>query len=407
MEGFFKPSELISKAPVSRIPQCGSCGLHRTCHSPKMPVTGDGRRKILLVGEAPGAKEDEQGIQFAGLIGKLLEKTLARHGINMRKDCWLTNSLICRPPKNATPTPKQIEYCRPNLINTIERLKPDIIVPIGGPAVDSLISYVWKEKVGSITRWVGWKIPCQKPNAWITPIWHPSFISRQKDKDTGFVKRPEIELIWNEHIQAISELEGKPWDTVPNYKSRVKIIMDPTDAAKIIRSMIQRGGRAAYDYETTMLKPEFVGARIVSCSICWEGKETIAYPFYGEAVEATREFCRSDLWKIAGNLKFEDRWSMRILKTKVKNWLWCTVNNAHIIDCRRETTSVKFQGFVLLGQESYNNTVEQYLRSKGDERINRVLKEINIKDLLLYNGIDSIVEFDVFLKQRKVLGYDS
>lgn len=404
MDGFFKASELISKAPMSRIPQCGSCGLHKACNSPKMPVSGEGRRKILLVGEAPGKKEDERGIQFTGPTGQLLEKTLSRHGINMRKDCWLTNSLICRPPKNETPTPKQISYCQPNLINTIDKLKPDIIVPIGGPAVDSLISYVWKDKVGSIARWVGWKIPCQKPNAWIVPIWHPSFIARQKDPQTGFVKRPEIELIWNEHIEALNELEGKPWKKVPNYKDKVKIITDPTDAANIIREFIRRGGRAAYDYECNALKPDWPECRIICCSISLEGEETIAYPWYGDAIDATKEFVRSDIGKIASNLKYEERWTNRILKTRTKNWIWDTMLNAHILDCRREVTGLKFQSFALLGQESYNDPIEPFLRSKGDSRVNRIVKEIELKQLLQYCGLDSLLEFKVAEIQSKRLG---
>jgi hypothetical protein len=154
-----------------------------------------------------------------------------------------------------------------------------------------------------------------------------------------------------------------------------------------------------------MLKPDFIGARIVSCSICWEGKETIAYPWYGDAIEATREFLRSDILKIASNLKFEDRWTMRMLRTRVKNWWWDTMLMAHVIDCRRETTGLKFQAFVLLGQESYNNPVEQFLRSKGDSRINSILKEVEIGQLLEYNAYDSLLEFEVCLIQRRKLGY--
>jgi uracil-DNA glycosylase family 4 len=173
-KGFFTKSQLASKAPVSRIPHCGSCGLFRQCKSPKMPVSGKGRKQILLVGEAPGKNEDLEGKQFVGKTGQLLERSLRSVGIDMRRDCWLTNALICRPPNNAKPSHKEIGYCRANLINTIEKLKPEIIIPIGDAAVESLMTWLWKDKIGSIGRWVGWNIPHQKLNAWICHIWHPS-----------------------------------------------------------------------------------------------------------------------------------------------------------------------------------------------------------------------------------------
>src|SRR5262245_43419820 len=88
-------------------PRCGLCGLLNKCQSPKMEVYGKGKNGILIVGEAPGANEDEQGIPFVGKAGRYLRGILHGLDVNMRNDCWLTNSLICRPPNNATPTSDQ------------------------------------------------------------------------------------------------------------------------------------------------------------------------------------------------------------------------------------------------------------------------------------------------------------
>jgi uracil-DNA glycosylase len=68
LSGFFKGSELkLVKAPSARVPQCGVCGLWRGCKTPKMEVSGKGKRRILIVGEAPGADEDTQGKPFVGV----------------------------------------------------------------------------------------------------------------------------------------------------------------------------------------------------------------------------------------------------------------------------------------------------------------------------------------------------
>src|SRR6516225_6965990 len=76
MAGFFKASTLYRKAPLAMVPRCGACGLHETCKSPKMRPTGEGRRKILIVGEAPGKTEDEENRQFCGKTGERLERKL-------------------------------------------------------------------------------------------------------------------------------------------------------------------------------------------------------------------------------------------------------------------------------------------------------------------------------------------
>jgi len=369
-----------------------------------MPYSGEGRRKILIVGEAPGEHEDKYGKQFVGTTGRFLERNLRRVGIDMRHDCWLTNALICHPKDNRTPTGNEIEYCRPNAINTIEELKPEIIILVGGPAVDSVIGWLWKDSPGAIGRWVGWHIPHQKLNAWICPIWHPSFVVRtESDKK----KNPEVPVIWRHYLSEIAQLEGRPWKKVPNYREQIKVILDDKEASRQIRRFIEIGGYAAFDLETNCLKPDWEKARIVSCSICHNGEITISFPWRGEVIPAMEEFIRSDLWKIASNLKFEDRWMREEFGIGVRRWFWDTMNAAHIYDNRRETTSIKFQSFVWLGVEPYDDHIKQFLRAKDDSKFNQAVKEIGLKQLLLYGGYDSVFEYFTCFKQRKAMGYDT
>src|SRR3990167_7733579 len=108
-KGFFSLSSITSPKPSSEVAKCGLCGLAKTCKSPKMPYTGEGRKKILVVAEAPGRKEDEKGTQLIGQDGQLLRQTLKQLDIDLDWDCWKTNAVICRPPNNITPKEEQIE----------------------------------------------------------------------------------------------------------------------------------------------------------------------------------------------------------------------------------------------------------------------------------------------------------
>lgn len=390
--GFFHESRLITGPQIGALPQCGKCGLFKKCESPKMEYRGKGRAKILIVGEAPGRTEDERGRPFVGTSGQLLRDTFHKFGIDVSQDCWVTNAIICRPAKNKPPTPKEIKFCLPNLKRTIEETKPNVIIPLGSAAVRAVLTGIWHERIDEIGRWVGWNIPCRKTNAWICPTWHPKFIIRENEK-----RNPVADLWWKRHLKAAIKLSGGcPWpEGPPDYEKQIQRIYDPAEAARIIRTTMLLGPRpASFDYETNMLKPDGKDARIVSCSICWEGVKTIAFPWQGEAIEATYEFLESDAPKIGGNIKFEERWTLAMLGIRVRNWLRDVMQNAHILDNRKGITSVKFQSFVRLGIGDYTKHIKPFLEAKTSTTPNRI-HEIDLKDLLLYNGLDSLLEYKI------------
>lgn len=391
--GFFSPSVLAQyTAPIVVIPRCGACGLFKICHTPKMTVGGEGRRGILIVGAAPDAAEDHTGDHHAGSGGDMLRRAMWEHGIDLNRDCWSTNALICHAG-GKYPTEEQIGHCAPNLRATIEALKPSTIIPLGAAANRAVLSLIWTDDIGPFARWAGFRIPSREWNAWICPTWSPVDIQREK-KALQAVK----ELWWNRHLQAAVELSERPWRIIPDEKSEIELIYDSEKAARIIRKMVERGGVCAFDYETNMLKPEGPGSEIVSCSICWQGKKTIAYPWRGEAVTATDEFLCSPLPKVASNMKFEERWTKNKLGHRVRNWVADTMLDAHLCDTRQSISSIKFQAFVRMGVLSYNKHIHPLLESDGPMVPNRI-KEIDLADLLLYNGLDSLLEFRVAERQ--------
>ena len=144
--GFFTPIELNKRAgpKLNYSAQCGACGLSRTCQSPKMKYKGEGRKKILVIGEAPGKQEDKVNEQFIGRAGKRLSHELKQCNINLNQDCWKTNAIRCRPKDNKTPDTNQINYCRPALFAEIKELKPHSIILIGAVAAESVLGHLWK-----------------------------------------------------------------------------------------------------------------------------------------------------------------------------------------------------------------------------------------------------------------------
>lgn len=406
MAGFFKASELkLVKAPTARVPQCGACGLDKTCKSPKMPPTGKGGKRILIVAEAPDKDEDAAGKQLVGVSGQMLSETLSRCGVYMRQDCWLTNALICRPPGNVIKDKRAVEYCRPNLLRTVEELSPEVIILLGDTAVKSLIGHLWKEDCGDINRWAGFQIPSQAINAWICPTYHPSDIMQEREREA-----PVLRALFERHLEAAVKLDGRPWRKVPNYQEQVEVLVNPEEAAAALDEILsEEPGTIAFDFETDRLKPDNKASRIICCSVCWEGKRTIAFPWIGGVVPRMTRLLTDKRWrKIGFNIKFEDRWVRARLGVQVKGWIWDGMIASHVLDCRPDITGLKFQAFALLGQPSYNDHIENLFRPTvdGGNNQNRIA-EVRLKDLLIYCGMDSLLEYKVGKIQMEAIGYES
>jgi uracil-DNA glycosylase len=98
---------------------------------------GNANADIMFVGEAPGAQEDKMGLPFVGPAGKLLEQLLGEIGLE-RKDVFINNTLMCRPPGNRDPLPEEIEECKPFLVKRIELIEPKVICTLGNYATKLL-----------------------------------------------------------------------------------------------------------------------------------------------------------------------------------------------------------------------------------------------------------------------------
>lgn len=399
MTGFFSSESVqIQRPGGSLLPKCGACGLYKKCESPKMVPHGDGARKVLIVGEAPGTHEDESGRPFTGNPGQYLKETLGRLGVKLERDCLLTNSIICKPHGELADL-KQVNYCRPNLLETIRTFEPQVIVTLGRSALVSVVQDYWKESVGPLERWVGWKIPLGvnkigAPLHWLCPTYHPSFLLRSHNN--------LMERLFSDHLEAAFEIEEPP-PVQEDFSRQIECLYDEEAIYEGIKEIHQTGGWVAVDYETNCLKPNYPEARIYSCALS-NGEKTIAYPWRGVAIEATKRLLASDrTHKIASNLKMEERWTCDILGVPVNNWGWDTMLAAHCLDNRQEISGLKFQALVKLGVPSYNDYVASFLES--EERYNTIHKA-NPSSILFYNGMDALLEHRLAMVQRKEMGFE-
>ena len=130
---------LSSLATIAKaVEACTRCPLYKTANH-GVPGEGDPKARLVCVGEAPGANEDETGRPFVGQAGQLLTKILAAVDLT-REEVFITNVVKHRPPGNRNPTPGEIEACSPYLIRQLELIKPKVIVAFGTFAAQTLLN---------------------------------------------------------------------------------------------------------------------------------------------------------------------------------------------------------------------------------------------------------------------------
>lgn len=177
----FKPTkEELLQTLYNRFPTCTS--LHIESSDATKIVYGEGNphSPVLLLGEAPGQKEDELGRPFVGRSGQLLTTTLDQLGIN-RKDVFITNVVKCRPPNNRTPTPVEIAlYKKLLLLPELNIIKPKLIITLGSVAINALLDGQ-AQPIGKIR---GKALDLN--DIVIVPTYHPAYILRNPADLTKF-----------------------------------------------------------------------------------------------------------------------------------------------------------------------------------------------------------------------------
>ncbi len=156
-----------------QVEACRLCSLSgRIQH--KVPGQGDRKAPLMLIGEGPGQREDEEGLPFVGAAGQLLTRMLAAIQLP-RERVYICNIVKCRPPLNRVPTDEEAAACRIHLRMQTWLIRPRVIVLLGATAAKNLLDPDIR-----ITRdrgkWV------ERKGVWMMPTYHPSALLRDESK---------------------------------------------------------------------------------------------------------------------------------------------------------------------------------------------------------------------------------
>src|SRR5262245_31404501 len=225
----------------ARDPACTRCKLHKTAQFVCLLGQGPKPCNIMVVGEAPGKREDDSGKAFVGKAGAVLEELLDLIGLT-RDDVFISNAVHCRPPDNRTPSKGEIKACRHWLNVEIERVKPKYVLLLGNVPLFSIT-----DKTG-ITRARGQ--PFEKDGIIFFPTYHPA--ATLYDERLVKTLREDIKRFGD-----IVEFGGVP------YEKKVKVNLVDT-WQKFDQLIDSLRGEVSWDSETTGLYPWADDAKVIS-----------------------------------------------------------------------------------------------------------------------------------------------
>jgi uracil-DNA glycosylase family 4 len=206
-------SQMVNKidklaAVQTRVSACVKCPNLASSRTQTVFGVGSPDAEIMFIGEAPGADEDAQGEPFVGRAGQLLTKIIRAMGF-AREEVYIANILKCRPDTpgssygNRAPTPREMQTCRPYLMEQIDIIRPKVIVALGAVAVEGLLGTraPMRELRG---RWDSFNG---------TPLmvtYHPAYLLRNQSP-------AEKRKVWEDMMQVLERLEKPISEKQRNY----------------------------------------------------------------------------------------------------------------------------------------------------------------------------------------------
>lgn len=366
---------------------CDACSLAKAdLHSPRMEPVGARNPLIYILGEAPGAEEDERGEPFVGRSGKLLRSQFSDRMLD--RDVRIGNTIRCRPPENRTPEMQEIECCRKKVAQDIASSKPKVVVGTGN------VPLAWATGFNSVTLWRGKLIASRIAghDCWYYPVLHPSFVLRNQRKygKSDVEMTFEHDFAWLlENLDDLPdpEIHDRNFDEGLQYITGERGAEDFRALEDALNSMLHNP-YTAVDIEANGLRP-YGDAKIWACCL-GDFDHTVAFSVhdprgwnttYQRKVEGLlADFLLFSNRKVAHNLGFELEWFThfygRELATKTE---WeDTMGQAHTLDER-------------IGALSLDDLTRQYFgfNLKQQSRVDPVrYLEYPILEGLRYNGMD-------------------
>jgi DNA polymerase-1 len=295
----------------------------------------------MLVGEAPGEKEDEMGKPFQGRAGKMLDSFLRAFEIE-RSSIFISNAVKCRPPDNGTPDWKQIQACRKYLLMEIERVKPRLILALGGIAAKSVLN----RRACTVTdmRNIVHKMPDTGIPVMVT--YHPAGVLRN-----NYYMEPTVE----DFERALAFVKGEEIDVKTEVKSRY-VYLDSVDQLPKIKS------RIAIDTETNSLRPELQGTSIKFIQVCQQEGFAYMLPWNEETANWFQKIAEDEkITKVFHNAKFDMKWFKKYRIT-MKGPIFCTLIAAHLLDENAPDKSLDVLATQLTPVKHHKNKMKAWLK---------------------------------------------
>lgn len=341
-------------------PKCQLCDLHKTAQSVCLMGRGPVPSKVVIVGEAPGLREDDVGKPFQGRAGQLLDKILGRAGLK-REDVYITNTVKCRPPDNRSPSNKEMKACRAWLDYEIKKVRPKYVILLGASALKGVIKQTGiAEKHGQLIDVDGVKY---------LPTFHPA---------AALYDPKRLGPIEQDFKKFASIIKGKE---LTNPKLRITEIVDRKTYQRCIKA-IRASNWVSYDIETTGLDPRAKDAAVQTLQVgtksgefvlplevrwsVWKGGKAIQKNMLNGIVHAM-----GGKKVAAQNGKFDISYLWEHYKIRFPLTFDTNVA-AHLLD-ENEPTGLKYRARIDLGAHDYDI---ETAKKKGEfEDINKRAKE--------------------------------
>jgi len=397
MAGFFT-DDLFADIELT-VDTCNGCEFKKSGIE-KFPMVGKFKKKILLINKG----------RFTLIQRILLGRILTPYGIiDINNDCGIIECHGCKSGGFS-------ERCHEKLALKISELSPRYIITLGEEPFVEVIKGISDMKLGEFATWTGYTIPLHKYNAILIPT-HPIIDTdelanqiieptkskpqmtlnsklKQQIKDAVHIRKQiEIDLDLN--------YDHDLYEDVKHYALVDKCIeiVDENGSIDIMNKISLEKGQIAIDYETNCLSPFRESAELVSCSIYFKG---ISYAFMITTENTkllTRILADKNISKIIANVSFEKAWTNKHLGCELNGKIDDIVIQNSVL-YNKKSNGVKLQSVAQLGIFDYAKDITPLLKSSDGSHYNRI-HEINKRDLLRYNAIDSLVEFWLFKLHQK------
>jgi len=371
----------MARNPLAKIrnPDCELCPLNEDAETVCLMGSGPYKAKIMVVGEAPGAREDAEEEVFIGRAGELLDDLLRDAGLD-RDDCYVTNVAKCRPPENRQPTRREIRLCTSTYFTKeVELVKPDFILPLGNAALQGVLG-----KSG-ITRHRGSKFNAH--DATVFPTFHPAAVLR----NPRYLEAVEADL---KRFGQIVRGEARSPET------KVTIVNTPDKLQRLIEHL-DRADAWAFDIETNTLNEHAERAAIICVGFTWRRGQAAVVPLWHneapwkdpqQVLNVLAHCFQNRARHIAHNGKFDARFLKKFGAPVRQDF--DTMLAAHMLDENR-LKRLDSLAQIILGADDYDIGAE-LREGKG--------ADIPLDELALYNGKDCDYTFrlrNIFRRQLR------